>query len=105
MKTTADATAQDVADQHTTAQAAPERAQFLASFTKDEDRAIMKKVDRRFLLLIGILYMTKNLDYQNAAIVKVLQVGEPRNIMTELSMTANEYNWVQSIYFVCPSAD
>jgi MFS family permease len=32
--------------------------------------------------------------------VKVLQVGEDRNILTELNMTSNEYNWVQSIYFV-----
>lgn len=73
---------------------------FLASFSRDDDRTIMKKVDRRFLLLIGILYMTKNIDYQNAASVKVLQVGEPRNILTELNMTSDQYNWVQSIYFI-----
>jgi len=68
------------------------REAFLASFTKKDDKAIMRKVDRRFLLLIGILYMTKNIDYQNAASVKVLQVGQPRNILKELSMTADEYS-------------
>jgi hypothetical protein len=39
----------------------PESKQaFLPSFTQAENKAIMRKVDRRFLLLIGILYMTKN---------------------------------------------
>ena len=32
------------------------REAFLASFKPEDDKAIMKKVDRRFLLLIGILY-------------------------------------------------
>lgn len=91
---------------------------FLATFTPQDDRNVMRKVDRRFLLLIGILYMTKNvsatpsrfpwvylltirqIDYLNASVVKVLQVGEDRNILTELHMSSNEYNWVQSIYFV-----
>ncbi|KAK3621208.1 hypothetical protein LTR56_022918 [Elasticomyces elasticus] len=76
------------------------REAFLASFSKADDKRIMRKVDKRFLLLIGILYMTKNIDYQNAASVKVLQVGQPRNILKELNMTSDQYNWVQSIYFI-----
>lgn len=32
---------------------------FLASFTPEDDKAIIRKVDKRFLLLIGVLYMTK----------------------------------------------
>jgi hypothetical protein len=76
------------------------REAFLASFSPADDKAVMKKVDRRFLLLIGILYLTKTIDYTNAANVKVLQVGQPRNILKELHMTADQYNWVQSLYFV-----
>ena len=93
------------------------KAAFLATFTPQDDKDVMRKVDRRFLLLIGILYMTKNvsapfhirlvslltlnqIDYLNASVVKVLQVGEDRNVLKELNMTSNEYNWVQSIYFV-----
>lgn len=33
---------------------------FLASFTAAEDKAIMRKVDWRFLWLIGITYLIKN---------------------------------------------
>jgi hypothetical protein len=46
-----------------------------------------------------LMHLSK-IDYQNAAYAKVLQVGQPRNIMVELNMTPEEYNWVQSIYFV-----
>ncbi|KAI9687921.1 MAG: hypothetical protein M1822_002003 [Bathelium mastoideum] len=73
---------------------------FLSSFTANENHAIMRKVDRRFLLLIGLMYLIKNIDYTNAASAKVLQVGQPRNILKELHMTADDYNWVQSIYFI-----
>ncbi|KAK7723164.1 hypothetical protein SLS57_004722 [Botryosphaeria dothidea] len=56
---------------------------FLASFSAAEDKAIMRKID-----------------YMNAANVKVLQVGQSSNVLNELNMTANQYNWVQSIYFI-----
>jgi hypothetical protein len=36
------------------------RAEFLSSFTQDENKAIMRKVDRRFLLIIGMMYVIKN---------------------------------------------
>lgn len=36
------------------------RKEFLASFTADDDKAIMRKVDVRFLWLIGITYLIKN---------------------------------------------
>lgn len=33
---------------------------FLKTFSPEEDRAIMRKVDKRFLLLIGLIYLIKN---------------------------------------------
>lgn len=36
------------------------KKQFLDSFTASEDKAIMRKVDMRFLWLIGITYLIKN---------------------------------------------
>lgn len=77
-----------------------DREAFLSSFSAEEDKKIMRKVDKRFLLLIGLMYVLKNVDYINAATVKVLQVNQPRNVLIELNMTADQYNWVQSIYFV-----
>lgn len=120
LKESVDSTSNDVGSDSLPPNATTDKTAFLACFSKAEDKAIMEKVDRRFLLLIGILYVTKNvgcvkhaqeclqcqrlttpqIDYQNAANVKVLQVGQPRNIMSELKMSSNDYNWVQSIYFV-----
>lgn len=51
--------------------------------------------------LVNLLTLNQ-IDYLNASVVKVLQVGEDRNVLKELNMTSNEYNWVQSIYFVSP---
>ncbi|KAA8911485.1 major facilitator superfamily domain-containing protein [Sphaerosporella brunnea] len=76
------------------------RKSVLSKFSVEDEKRVMRKVDRKFLLLIGVLYLIKNLDYQNAASIKVLQVGQPSNILNELRMTADEYNWVQSIYFI-----
>lgn len=36
------------------------KATFLSTFSAEEDKAIMRKVDKRFLLLIGLLMMLKN---------------------------------------------
>ncbi|CZR53733.1 probable permeases of the major facilitator superfamily [Phialocephala subalpina] len=79
---------------------AADRIAFLSSFSPEEDKAIRRKVDFRFLWLIGLMYIIKNIDYTNAAAVKVLQVGKPTNILKQLHMTADQYNWVQSIYFI-----
>jgi hypothetical protein len=77
------------------------RRSFLSRFTAEDDKRIMRKVDSRFLLLMGFMYLIKQIDYTNAASIKVLQVGTDRNVMTELGMTANDYNWLTSFYFVC----
>jgi hypothetical protein len=48
------------------------KAVFLATFTPQDDKDVMRKVDRRFLLLIGILYMTKNVSTSHLNIPETL---------------------------------
>lgn len=36
------------------------REAFLSSFTQADNKRIMRKVDRRFLLIIGMMYLIKN---------------------------------------------
>ncbi|EXJ82797.1 hypothetical protein A1O3_06612 [Capronia epimyces CBS 606.96] len=76
-----------------------ERAAFLATFTLEEEKKILRKIDYHFLLLLGLMHMTKSIDTASAASVKVLQVGQPSNILKELHMTADQYNWVQTFYY------
>jgi hypothetical protein len=51
---------------HTSSQKSPkeispnDKEAFLSSFTAAEGKAIMRKVDRRFLLIIGMMYLIKN---------------------------------------------
>ncbi|EXJ77436.1 hypothetical protein A1O3_09662 [Capronia epimyces CBS 606.96] len=75
-------------------------ADFLATFTPEEEKKIMRKVDMRIVTIIGFMSMVRAIDANNAAAVKVLQVGEPRNILKQLHMTSNEYNWVQTVFFI-----
>lgn len=44
---------------------------FLASFTAAEDKAIMRKVDWRFLWLIGITYLIKNSEWSQALRLRI----------------------------------
>ncbi|KAL5450316.1 hypothetical protein PMIN05_001037 [Paraphaeosphaeria minitans] len=74
------------------------KATFLSTFTAVEERKIMRKVDKCFILLTGIMYLIKQIDVNNAANIKVLHVGQPSNILQELNMSSNDYNWVASIY-------
>lgn len=38
---------------------AAEKATFLASFSLEEEKKILRKIDHRFLILIGLMYMIK----------------------------------------------
>ncbi|KAL3478898.1 major facilitator superfamily domain-containing protein [Aspergillus californicus] len=91
---------EDVGKAPSTMSEEEKRRELLSSFTPDDDKRIMRKINYRFLWLIGLMYLIKTIDYTNAASVKVLQVGEDNNVLTELNMTADQYNWVQSIYFI-----
>jgi hypothetical protein len=48
--------------------AAADRVAFLSSFSPEEDKAIMRKVDRRFLWLIGMMYIIKNVSSQGTVV-------------------------------------
>ncbi|KAF2829730.1 high-affinity nicotinic acid transporter [Ophiobolus disseminans] len=74
------------------------KAAFLSTFTADEEKRIMRKVDKIFFLLTGMMYLIKQVDQNNTTNIRVLQVGQPSNIMKELKMSSNEYNWIGSIY-------
>ncbi|KAH7122067.1 MFS transporter [Dactylonectria estremocensis] len=76
------------------------RQEILSRFSTEDDHRIMRKVDWRFLPLMGFMYLIKHIDFSNAASIKVLQVGEPSNVLTELNMTADQYNWVQTSYYI-----
>ncbi|CAG9992996.1 unnamed protein product, partial [Clonostachys byssicola] len=76
------------------------RREFLSSFTPEEERKIMRKVDFHIVLLVGLIYSIKQIDTNNVALVKVMAIGKPTNILNELGITADQYAWVQTAYYV-----
>lgn len=64
------------------------RKAFLASFTAREDQAIMRKVDMRFLWLIGITYLIKNskalLSQESSLLVSASMLNIPHDARSRL---------------------
>lgn len=50
----------DIDDQARRGSSTSRRAAFLATFSVEEDKTIRHRVDQRFLLLAGVMYLVKN---------------------------------------------
>ncbi|CAG9976014.1 unnamed protein product [Clonostachys byssicola] len=66
----------------------------------EEEKKLLRRVDIRLMILCACIFMIKNVDANNAAHARIMNRGTDRNIMTQLNMTANDYNWVSTIYFI-----
>ncbi|VUC36359.1 unnamed protein product [Clonostachys rosea] len=66
----------------------------------EEEKKLLRRVDVRLMILCAIIFMIKNVDANNAAHARIMNRGSDRNIMTQLKMTGDDYNWVSTIYFI-----
>ncbi|RSL83883.1 hypothetical protein CEP52_016594 [Fusarium oligoseptatum] len=71
-----------------------------ALLSPDEEKKLLRRVDFRLMILCAIIFMVKNVDANNAANARIMNKGTDRNIMTQLNMTSDDYNWVSTIYNV-----
>ncbi|RMJ01441.1 hypothetical protein CDV36_015817 [Fusarium kuroshium] len=69
-----------------------------ALLSPDEEKKLLRRVDFRLMILCAVIFMVKNVDANNAANARIMNKGTDRNIMTQLNMTADDYNWVSTIY-------
>ena len=84
-----------------------------------EEKKLVRRIDWRLIPLMSLMYMLKSVDYSNVCLhswllegiyllcdqvsnARVMDKGTPHNIITELHMTANEYNLVTTMYYVWP---
>lgn len=84
-----------------------------------EEKKLLRRIDWRLIPLLSLMYMLKSVDYSNVCFhpwllqdiyllcdqvsnARVMDKGTPHNIITELHMTANEYNLVTTMYYVRP---
>lgn len=94
------------------------------SLTTAEEKKLIRRIDLRLLPLLSILYMVKTIDAANVGSThhyseyircvssthgfhflqvsnaRIMDRGTPHNILTELHVTSNQYNFVTTAYYV-----
>ncbi|EXJ83050.1 hypothetical protein A1O3_06867 [Capronia epimyces CBS 606.96] len=70
------------------------------AFTAEEEKRLIRRIDWRLLPLLSILYMVKTIDAANVSNARIMGRGTPYNIMTELGISSNQYNFVTTAYYV-----
>lgn len=80
-----------------------ERMRARSLLTADEEKNLMRRVDLRIMTICSLLFLMKNIDSDNISNARIMNKGTPRNIMTQLNMTSDEYNLLTVLYYVCRS--
>ncbi|EGX88261.1 pantothenate transporter, putative [Cordyceps militaris CM01] len=75
-------------------------ARLRASLTREQEKKLVRRIDWHLLPLLSVLYMVKTIDAINVSNARVMDRGTPRNILTELHMTSNQYNFVTLAYYI-----
>jgi hypothetical protein len=68
--------------------------------TVSEEKALLRRIDLRLMTLCSIMFLLKNIDADNVSNARIMNKGQPSNIMKQLGMTSNEYNLVTTMYYV-----
>ncbi|KAJ0271478.1 hypothetical protein COL940_011001 [Colletotrichum noveboracense] len=66
----------------------------------EEEKMLLRRVDWHLMVLCALIFMVKNVDANNAAHARIMNRGTPRNILTELKMTGDDYNFVSTLYYI-----
>ncbi|KIW93731.1 uncharacterized protein Z519_05046 [Cladophialophora bantiana CBS 173.52] len=77
-----------------------ERMRARTLLTEAEEARLMRRVDMHLMPLCSIMFLLKNMDYQNAANARIMNKGTDHNILTQLHMSSNDYNFISTIYYI-----
>ncbi len=78
-----------------------ERMRARSALTADEEKKLMRRVDLRIMILCSLIFLIKNLDSANISNARIMNKGTPRNIMTQLNITSDQYSLLTVLYYVC----
>lgn len=73
--------------------------------TVEEEKKLLRRIDLRLMTLCSIMFLLKNIDADNVSNARIMNKGQPSNIMKQLNMTSNEYNLVTTMYYVSHHAN
>ncbi|KAI8675872.1 hypothetical protein NCS57_00489900 [Fusarium keratoplasticum] len=71
-----------------------------AALSSAEEKKLLKRIDWHLIPLLAIMYMVKTIDASNVSNARIMDRGTPRNIMIELSVTPDQYNFVTAAYYI-----
>lgn len=77
-----------------------EQMQARASLTFEEEKKLLRRIDWHLMPLLSICFLLKNIDALNVSNVRIMNTGTDQNILKELEMSSNEFNFVSTIYYV-----
>ncbi|EKG13517.1 Major facilitator superfamily [Macrophomina phaseolina MS6] len=63
-------------------------------FTRAEEEAVVKRLDRRLVLFMGLLYMLSFLDRSNIGNAKIAGLSR------DLSLSSNQYEWLLTAFYI-----
>ncbi|CAO2654488.1 Nn.00g112210.m01.CDS01 [Neocucurbitaria sp. VM-36] len=65
-----------------------------APFTPDDERRVLRKIDRTILPLMCLVFFMQYLDKQSLSYASVF------GLLTDLNLTSSQYSWCSSIFYV-----
>ncbi|KAJ4168591.1 hypothetical protein NW754_010509 [Fusarium falciforme] len=71
-----------------------------ATLSSVEEKKLLRRIDWHLIPLLAIMYMVKTIDASNVSNARIMDRGTPRNIMIELRVTPDQYNFVTAAYYI-----
>ncbi|KAJ4210974.1 hypothetical protein NW759_013005 [Fusarium solani] len=71
-----------------------------AALSSAEEKKLLRRIDWHLIPLLAIMYMVKTIDASNVSNARIMDRGTPRNIMIELRVTPDQYNFVTAAYYI-----
>lgn len=77
-----------------------ERMRARAALTFKEEKKLLRRIDWHIMPLVSLMFLLKNIDYANASNARIMNGGTPQNILKQLHMSSDDFNWVSTVYYL-----
>ena len=68
--------------------------------TAEEEKKLLRRIDWHIMPLCSLMFMLKNMDYDNISNARIMNLGTDQNIMTQLGLSSNAYALLAVLYYV-----
>ncbi|KAJ4258054.1 hypothetical protein NW762_008194 [Fusarium torreyae] len=71
-----------------------------ANLSSQDEKKLLRRIDWHLIPLLAVMYMVKSIDASNVSNARIMDQGTPRNIMIELNISPDNYNFVTLAYYI-----